>query len=329
MNKKDQAIDGNKITDLEKQLRKYEEIIENLKEDRDNFKNQLLDHTDRLERIENLKTSSKSIHGDPNEITDKIKELEYELKLLVERIKEIQLKINDLVKRNKEAEKNQDGDESENLELKEIEDIRKQLEGELNSLKGRNGQIEDRIKMLLMKLKDQLIKEGRELDSSREDSEQNREENGGREFSDEKINKMTEETENLKVKISNLEEMLKKLKRKRKIIASMTEGTDYTLIIEELRDDLEADIKVLKEKTTKIEEDQGKTEFRSKNNEARVESLENLYTEQNNELLTLSKDMRNHKSNLSEIEKKIKDLKQLTNEKVDTDTFEQEMTCKN
>ena len=329
MNKKDQSIDGNKITDLEKQLRKYEEIIENLKEDRDNFKNQLFDHTDRLERIENLKTSSKSIHGDPNGITDKIKELEYELKLLVERIKEIQLKINDLVKRNKEAEKNQDGDESENLELKEIEDIRKQLEGELNSLKGRNGQIEDRIKMLLMKLKDQLIKEGRELDSSREESEQNREENCDREFSDEKINKMTEETENLKVKISNMEEMLKKLKRRRKITASITEGTDYTLIIEEIRDDLEADIKVLKEKATKIEEDQGKTEFRSKNNEARVESLENLYTEQNNELLTLSKDMRNHKSNLSEIEKKIKDLKQLTNEKVDTDTFEQEMTCKN
>lgn len=117
------------------------------------------------------------------------------------------------------------------------------------------------------------------------------------------------------------------MKTRKKITADISGGTDYMMIIEELRDDLERDMKVITDKVNKMEENQGKTEFRSRNNESRIDSFESILKEQNYNLLALTKDIKNNKTNLDSIKQKIKNLKELTIDKVDIDIFEQEISC--
>jgi molecular chaperone GrpE (heat shock protein) len=84
----------------------------------------------------------------------------------------------------------------------------------------------------------------------------------------------------------------------------------------------------MRERLDKVEDSQGKTEFRSTNNESRIEVLESQVKDHKDKLLNLSKDFKNQKNNFEELENKIRELKQQVNQKVDNDVFEQEINCK-
>lgn len=187
-------------------------------------------------------------------------------------------------------------------------------------------QLEDRLKMLILKLQDALKAEGIELpdpDKSMNDSSINLDSDTLK--SNNRTSELNDQLGKLKDRIHELEETLKKLKRTRSA-PSAKDGVDYMLIIEELREELESDLGNLRGRLDKVEDVQGKTEFRSKNNESRIEILENQNKDQSDKLMFITKEVKGYKHNFEEIEKKLKELRESVNEKVDTDLFEQEIS---
>lgn len=250
--------------------------------------------------------------------SDTIKELEYELKQLADRLQELNLNCKEL-----QSQKSSLADpEADSTESAKIEDARKGLENDVKSSKTRLSQLDDRLKMVVMKLEAKL----KELD--RIQSKEEHGDLGEKEVTKNstKAQEMVKEVDRLKKTIQDLEDMLKKMKKHRKVASQ--EGVDYLIIIEELREELEGDMRGMRERLEKVEDSQGKTEFRSTNNESRIEVLESQVKDHKDKLLNLSKDFKNQKNNFEELENKIRELKQLVNQKVDNDVFEQEINCK-
>jgi chromosome segregation ATPase len=308
----------NRMNALEDKLRDYEKFIMELQNDRDNMREILNEHE---QAINDLQSNSNPIGPSKDTISDKLKELEYEIKLIVERIRDLQFKINDLSK-----EHGQLG-EDDDSKAKIVEDTRKKLEGEVNSMKGRVSQLEDRLKMLIMKLQDQLKQEGYELNNQSIDSDNA--DKGNKTHPDlDKTKNMTFEIEKLRDRIRELEETLRKLKRHRNTQASVADGVDYMIFIEELREDLDREVNNFTERIDKCEDNQGKTDFRSLNNEKRIDDLENLVSSFNDKIANSVRDCKNNKISLEELEKKIKELESGMNDKVDSEDFDREITCK-
>lgn len=250
--------------------------------------------------------------------SDTIKELEYELKQLADRLQELNLNCKEL-----QSQKSSLADsEADSAESAKIEDTRKGLENDVKSSKTRLSQLDDRLKMVVMKLEAKL----KELD--RIQSKEEHGDLGEKEVTknNTKAQEMVKEVDRLKKTIQDIENMLKKMKKHRKVAAQ--EGVDYLIIIEELREELEGDMRGMRERLEKVEDSQGKTEFRSTNNESRIEVLESQVKDHKDKLLNLSKDFKNQKNNFEELENKIRELKQQVNQKVDNDVFEQEVNCK-
>lgn len=115
--------------------------------------------------------------------------------------------------------------------------------------------------------------------------------------------------------LKELEDLLKNMKQQRQYV-STKEGTDYLVIIEELRSDLESEIGSLQDKLSKVEDAQGKTEFRSHNNESRIEELENQIKKNNDQLLSINKVLKSCQNTVDVIDGKLKDLSNEVNDKV-------------
>lgn len=145
---------------------------------------------------------------------------------------------------------------------------------------------------------------------------------------DSKTKELNEEIDKLKQRCQELEEMLKKLKRNRPTAVSGKDGVDFMVIIEELRDEIDGDLRGLRNRVDKVEDAQGKTEFRSQNNESRIDSLERQVKEHNDKIMSMFRDMKSQKNNFEDLEAKIKELREKVNEKVDNDIFDQEINCK-
>lgn len=110
--------------------------------------------------------------------------------------------------------------------------------------------------------------------------------------------------------------------------AVASEGVDYMVVIEDLREQLESDMSGLRDRLNKVEDSQGKTDFRSQTNESRVDKLEAETKDMNSKLMNLAKESKNYKANFGELDKKISELKNSMNEKIDSDIFDQEINCK-
>ena len=117
------------------------------------------------------------------------------------------------------------------------------------------------------------------------------------------------EIDNLKKRIQELEDLLKKCKKTRPApIAS--ENTDYMTYIEELREDLESDIRGLKDRQNKTEESQSRIQFMSQNNESRIEDLESQSQEFAVQMRGISKnlkDLQNKEHDFTSIEDSLKE----------------------
>ena len=314
----DQAGTLKRVQALETLCKDYQKEIAELKEDRDNMQIQLEEHEERIEKLENGSGGNSANKSSSSDLSDKIKELEYEIKLLAERIRELQMLLNDLVKQKGEL-----GEETEEnaQAFKVIESTRKQLEGDCNGLKNRMGLLEDRLKMLQMKRqeasKDSILQTTLNTNESVEVKLHP---------DDERTKNMETDLDTHKSKIKELEEMIRALQRDSAFQAANSgDGTDYMVIIEELRDDLEGQISGIKGKLDKVSDSQAKTDFRSQNNETRIDALEGASKEHGDKIVFL---MKNQKNALDDLEKKVKELKDQVNEKVDSDTFDSEISCK-
>lgn len=304
--KASQNRDDAKINELNDKLKQYEETIQDLKDDRDSTLEKLSKQEERISNLENASPQG----GNP--LAELLRELEYEMKLLTDRIKDTQMKINDLSAENKKVSEGLNEEDTDTPELKEVEDKRKDLEGEVNSLKGRAGQFEDKLKLLNMKMIDEQAKpDGEKLQESEE----------------ERVTKMDENILKLRKKLTDMEELLKNMRRRRKI--KISDGAnDLDTIIDELREDLESEIRLLKDRVQKNEDNTDKVDFKSNNNSSKIDSLENLFKDQDFRLNNLSKEFSAHKLDFDDLSKKVKELKDLVNTKTDNDIFEREISCK-
>lgn len=299
--------DNAKVAELTDKLKEYEAIINELKHDRDKCKQQLGEHDERIEALE--ENANKNTE---HPLLARTRELEYEIKLLTDRVKDVQLRTNDLSAERKKVNESLNDEESDSPELKQLEDTRKSLETDLNSLKGRTGQIEDKLKLLNMKIQDNQAKpDSKKISDSDE----------------ERVTTMEENLEKLKKKMEELESLLKKMKRKRKIQIS-NDSTDINAIIDELREELESDMDMLKARVTKVEDISSNANFRSTNNESRISNLELSLKDQENMLSNLFKDVSSRKGDFEQFEKKLKELQDLVNQKVDQDLFDQQIISK-
>lgn len=181
-------------------------------------------------------------------------------------------------------------------------------------------QLEDRLKMLQMKRQESSKSTSAILSQNVDDSVE-----APMHPDDERTKNMETDLNSQKDKIKELEEILRKLKRERAFQAANSgDGTDYMVIIEELRDDLEGQIHGIKDKVEKVSDAQSKTEFRSQNNETRIDALENQVKDHSDKITNL---LKTQKSSLEELEKKVKELKDQVNGKVDSDVFDSEISC--
>lgn len=248
--------------------------------------------------------AAKKKKGPSDDLSDKIKELEIEIKQVSERIADLASKITELSERKGGIEKST-LDDPENEEAKDIEEARKLLESELRNLKGRTSQMEDKLNMCIIKIQ-QLLDESDEEDNSQSNVVQD----------NVRTQKITNQLTSLKNDIKDLEEILKKLRIARPLPTTQ-EGVDYMSYIEELQDTI-----------IRLEDAQSKTEFRSSNNESRIDKLENEIKDHNAKFLGLFKDYKSQKAQIDEFEDKLTDLKEKVSEKLDIDEFNEQMNCK-
>jgi chromosome segregation ATPase len=207
----------------------------------------------------------------------------------------------------------------------EFEDSRKQCEREVKDWKDKLNTIDDKLKLIKMKLSclsDDSI-------DGEQASEGKLEHLFGLIFylAHHKTDDLQDDIYKNHQYLKDLEELLKSMKQKRQFV-STKEGTDYLVIIEELRNDLESEIGSLQDKLSKVEDAQSKTEFRSHNNESRIEELENQIKTHNDQLLNISKALKSCQSNVDALEGKIKDLENHMNDKVNCDDFNKQISCK-
>ena len=231
----DHNASNKRLAEREAKLRDHDRMAEELKELRDVVN----DHEERIEKFERDGVSNQGGKDTAAEIIDRIKELEYELKQLADRIKDLQSKLNTLMERKDAYTKNGGDPDAENDDTKEIEETRKQLESELRNLKGRTAQLEDKFKLLIMKLESIQKAEGFDADDQDDDpkdgsiniSNKHRLEN-------QKTKALTNELESLKRRLEEIEALIKKLKKLRSAPIAK-EGVDYLMIIEDLRDEMD------------------------------------------------------------------------------------------
>lgn len=319
-----QAGTNKRLSDLEAKLRDYDRMADELKHLK-HLKETVNDHEERIEKFERDGANSHGPKDTAAEILDRIKELEYELKQLTDRIKELQSKLNDLMKRKEEYTNNGGDPEAENDETKDIEEARKILESELRNLKGRISQLEDKFKLLIMKLESVQKQEGFDADNDDDDqkdgsvdiSNKHRQEN-------QRTKALTNELDGLKRRIQELEDLIKKLKRLRAAPVAK-EGVDYIMIIEELRDDMERENGSLRDRLSKLEDSQAKTDFRSINSESRIDKIEGDLKDMIAKMNTLQKDSKSNKSSIDDLDKKLAELNDKLDDKIDTSTFENEI----
>lgn len=324
MKAQDQAGTNKRLSELEAKMRNYDKMAAELKNLRD-LHEKVNDHEERIERIEKSGGGGSGKDTGDN-LIDRIKELEFELKQLAERIKDLQEKLNSLLD-TKDKYVSSGGDpDDDNEDTKNIEETRKQLENELRNLKGRMTQIEDKLKLLIMKLEN-LKKESMSPDDDDDPVDGSLDLAAKHSHENQKKMELTSEIDILKKKLQDLEELLKKLKKFRSAPVAK-DGVDYLVIIEELRDDMDRDLNALREKLNKVEDDQSKTEFRSQNNESRIEKLEADTKDLSNKLSNSLKDSKNNKSSIEELEKKLAELKEQVGQKVDCEDFEKEINSK-
>ena len=318
-----QGATNKRLADLEAKLRDYDRMADELKSLRQ-LRDTVSDHEERIEKFERDGVSSQGGKDTAAEIIDRIKELEYELKQLTERIKDLQGKLSELMKR-KDAYTGSGGDpEDENDETKEIEEARKLLESELRNLKGRISQLEDKFKLLIMKLESVQKKEGFDLDDNDDIKDGSIDISNKHRLENQRTKALTNELDGLKRRIQELEDLIKKLKKLRSAPIAK-EGVDYIMIIEELRDDMDRENGSLRDRLSKLEDSQAKTDFRSINSESRIDKIENDLKDMVSKVNNLLKDSKNSKSSIDDLDKKLSELKSKLNDKIDTSTFEDEI----
>lgn len=139
-------------------------------------------------------------------IEDKLKELEYEIKQLEDRINDLKDKILNLLSNKEKLDKLAKDPSLNSEEIKQIEDSRRQYDGELKNLKGRSTQLEDRLKLHLMKLEAKQDQEGDDTDEAASTSSKNT-------ANLHKTKGMQNELGNLKKILQDLEEKLRGLRK--------------------------------------------------------------------------------------------------------------------
>ena len=318
-----QAATHKRLADLENKLKDYDRMADELKALKE-LKDSVDDHEERIEKLERDGLSSRGSKDTAAEIADRIKELEYELRQLADRVQSLQSRLNSLMER-RNAYSNSGGDvEAENNDTKEIEDMRKLLESELRSLKGRISQLEDKFKLLVMKLETVQMQEGFDVDDSDNQKDGFIDISSKHRIGDQRIKALTNEIDGLKKKIQELEAIVKKIKKPKSILAT-NDDLDYLAIIEEIKDDMERDHESLKDRLNKLEDSQAKTDFRSINCESKVDKIENDLKDMISKINILTKDSKISKSNIEDLDKKLSELKDKLYDKIDTSTFESEI----
>lgn len=225
----------------------------------------------------------------------------------------------------KKAYKSSGGDsEAENDETKEIEDTRRLLENELRNLKGRISQLEDKFKLLMMKLESAQMQEGFDADDNDDVKDGSIDISNKHRLQNQRAKALSNQFDGLKHKIEELEDLIKKIKKLRSA-PTASEGVDYLSIIDELRDDMDAENAALKDRLSKLEDSQATTEFRSVNNESRIDKIEKDLNEMVSKVHALVKDSKNSKSDIDDLDKKLSELRDKLNDKLDTSVFEDEI----
>mmetsp|Transcript_38486 Transcript_38486/g.37994 ORF Transcript_38486/g.37994 Transcript_38486/m.37994 type:complete len:562 (+) Transcript_38486:341-2026(+) len=230
-----------------------------------------------------------------------IRELEYEVKLLIDRTKEAHTKTTDLMSTKSRLEETLTDDKEESPELKAIGATRKVLEGDLSTLKSRFTQLEDKSKLLNMRITDHQKKTDENAKLPEADEE--------------RVIGLDENIEKLRSRIGQIEKGLQAMRTQRKTQG----GADYGSGIEELREEIEADLELLKQRVTKTENTALNADFRSTNNETM------LLKDQSPKVSMLLKEMRSNKAGVSDLEKRINELSDITFKKVNSELFDREI----